>query len=284
MKITDIAVTARSLSKRFKDIQAVDGVDIQISSGEIYGIIGPDGAGKTTLLRILTGILTPDEGESFICGHSSQKEHEEIKNHLAYMSQKFGLYPDLTVYENIRLYADLYGVSKSERDDRIDTLLDFSYMRPFKDRRAGKLSGGMKQKLQLICALIHKPKILLLDEPTNGVDPVSRRDFWRILYDLVTDGVTIVVSTAYLDEAERCSRIGLMNGGRIVAEGSPQDVIKSSGISIASIKTDNNKENLKTIQNILPDQNVHLMGDRIRFTTANKSDENSKLTDVFSEY
>ncbi|PLX67321.1 MAG: ABC transporter ATP-binding protein [Denitrovibrio sp.] len=281
MENNNLAVDARSLSKSFKSLKAVDKITLQVKTGEIYGVIGPDGAGKTTLLRMLTGILTPDSGESLICGYSSQINNREVKNHLAYMSQKFGLYSDLTVYENIRLYADLYGVAKATRDEQIDKLLDFSYMRPFKNRRAGKLSGGMKQKLQLICALIHKPQVLLLDEPTNGVDPVSRRDFWRILYDLVSEGVTIVVSTAYLDEAERCSRIGLMNNGIIVAEGSPQEVIEKSDMTIGSIKTDNNKHNLKTVQQLLPDNNVHLLGDRIRFTSDDIKSISIKLNKSF---
>ena len=282
MQTNNIAVSARSLSKSFQDIHAVDDVSLQVSTGEIYGLIGPDGAGKTTLLRMLTGILTPNSGESHICGNSSQTEHEEIKNHLAYMSQKFGLYQDLTVYENVRLYADLYGVAKNEMEEQINNLLDFSYMRPFRNRRAGKLSGGMKQKLQLICALIHKPKVLLLDEPTNGVDPVSRRDFWRILYELVSDGVTILVSTAYLDEAERCTRIGLMNIGRIIAEGTPQDVIKNCGITIGSVKTKNNKQNLEIIKKILPNNNIHLHGERIRFNTDDFKSTSKLLKAEFS--
>jgi ABC-2 type transport system ATP-binding protein len=225
----DYAVTAKSLTKNFNGRKAVDSLTINVRKGTIYGLIGPDGAGKTSALRMIAGLLTPDSGESFVCGLSSQKSSSLVKDRLAYMSQKFGLYEDLTVYENIRLYADLYGVPKAEMKSSIDSLLRFSYMHPFAKRRAGKLSGGMKQKLQLICALIHKPEVLLLDEPTNGVDPVSRRDFWRILYKLASDGVTIIVTTAYLDEAERCGVIGLMHEGRIIAEGEPHTVIAESG-------------------------------------------------------
>lgn len=270
---------AQSLVKNFASAEAVRGVSLKVKTGEIYGLIGPDGAGKTTLLRMLTGILTPDSGESSLCGYSSQNEHEQLKDNVAYMSQKFGLYQDLTVYENIRLYADLYGVKSSERKNRIDELLDFSYMRPFRDRRAGKLSGGMKQKLQLICALIHKPKILLLDEPTNGVDPVSRRDFWRILYKLAADRVTILVSTAYLDEAERCTRIGLMNMGKIIAEGSPHEVIENSGLSVAAVKLKDNKNGAGELKKLFPDKSVHMFGEKIRINTENYTETEKDLKD-----
>lgn len=276
-------ISARSLRKSFGPLEAVKGVSLEVAKGEIYGLIGPDGAGKTTLLRMLTGILTPDDGEAFICGYSSVKEHDQVKDRLAYMSQKFGLYEDLTVYENIRLYADLYGVELKNRDEHIYSLLDFSYMRPFKDRRAGKLSGGMKQKLQLICALVHRPDALLLDEPTNGVDPVSRRDFWRILYKLAADGVTILVSTAYLDEAERCSRIGLMNQGNIIAEGTPPEVIEKSGLHITSVKTSDNKANLKKIKSLFPNNLVHLFGEKIRINTPDADAVAGKLLEVLNE-
>jgi len=267
-------ITANKLTKEFGSLRAVNNVDISVSKGEIYGLIGPDGAGKTTLLRMLSGLLSPNSGDAYINGHICTTSDSKVKDDIAYMSQKFGLYQDLTVYENIRLYAELYGVEKSDLADRINQLLDFSYMRPFVDRRAGQLSGGMKQKLQLICALIHTPKVLLLDEPTNGVDPVSRRDFWRILYDLSADGVTILVSTAYLDEAERCSRIALMDKGEITAEGTPQEVINDSGIEIVTIKSDNNKSLISKVRRIFPDENVHLFGEQIRIAT--KSPENVK--------
>ena len=265
MSSSNFAVTAQNLSKSFGKLQAVKSASISVRKGEIYGLIGPDGAGKTTMMRMLAGILPPDSGDASICGVSSVTDHLKIKDNLAYMSQKFGLYQDLTVYENIRLYADLYGVEKADMVSQIDSLLDFSYMKPFKNRRAGKLSGGMKQKLQLICALIHKPAVLLLDEPTNGVDPVSRRDFWRILYELATDGVTIVVSTAYLDEAERCSRISLMNEGTIITTGTPVEVIKTSGITIASVNS--SEVNAGLIRKLFPESSVHLFGEKIRINT-----------------
>ena len=170
-------------------------------------------------MRLLTGIMKPTSGEAWVAGHSVVSEPERAREQLGYMSQQFGLYEDLTVLENIFFYADLFEVPGKERPSRIKRLLSFSNLSPFQDRLAGKLSGGMKQKLGLACALIHTPEVLFLDEPTNGVDPVSRRDFWKILYDLLKDGITIFVSTAYLDEAERCMRVALMHQGRILACG-----------------------------------------------------------------
>ena len=176
------AIEAAGLLKRFGELTAVDGLSLSVRPGEIYGLVGPDGAGKSTTLRMLAAIMEPTSGTASVAGFDVVSGRERVKDQIAYMSQRFGLYPDLTVLENINVYADLYGVPAPGRTERIDELLDFSAMRPFKGRRAGNLSGGMKQKLQLVCALIHTPKVLLLDEPTNGVDPVSRRDFWRILY------------------------------------------------------------------------------------------------------
>lgn len=273
------AITAQDITKSFGKLKAVDKVTLSIREGEIFGLIGPDGAGKTTLMRMLAGMLTPDSGDASICGRYSLKQHQQIKDDMAYMSQKFGLYQDLTVYENIRLYADLYDVSKKNMKEQINDLLDFSYMRPFRNRRAGKLSGGMKQKLQLICALVHKPKVLLLDEPTNGVDPVSRRDFWRILYNLSAEGVTILVSTAYLDEAERCSRIALMNNGRIITTGTPSSVIDESGIKIASVKTQDNQQNISKIRNLFPDSSIHIFGEKIRINTSDYQAASLKLNE-----
>jgi drug efflux transport system ATP-binding protein len=218
------AVATRSLTRRFGNLAAVDGLTVSVGEGEIFGLVGPDGAGKTTTMRMLTGILDPTEGEAFVAGLALPREAEAVKEKTGYMSQRFGLYPDLTVMENISFYADLYGVPRPDRADRIDRLLSFSNLGPFKRRRAGNLSGGMKQKLGLACALIHTPTVLFLDEPTNGVDPVSRRDFWRILYRLSQEKVTIFLSTAYLDEAERCNRVGLMDRGRLLACDTPEGI------------------------------------------------------------
>ena len=222
----DRTIKASGLIKSFGDNVAVDHLDLEVASGELFGLVGPDGAGKTTIMRLFSGLLLPTGGEVWVAGHSVLHDPETIKEKIGYMPQRFGLYEDLTVMENVLFYADLYRVPKKERPSRIGRLLAFSNLAPFRDRLAGNLSGGMKQKLGLACALIHTPKVLLLDEPTGGVDPVSRRDLWRILYDLLREGVTIFVSTAYLDEAERCSKIGLIDKGKLLMTGEPRDVTR----------------------------------------------------------
>jgi ABC-2 type transport system ATP-binding protein len=211
-----VAIKAEGLAKSFPGVRAVDGLSFDVHAGEIFGLVGPDGAGKTTTLRMLAGIMPPDAGHATVAGCDIVRDPERAKLDLSYMPQRFGLYEDLTVDENIRFYADLFGVPKAERKVRSAQLLEAAGMAEFRSRLAGKLSGGMKQKLCLVCALIHRPKVILLDEPTTGVDPVSRRDFWRILYELVSEGVAILTSTAYLDEAERCHRVALMHQGKLL--------------------------------------------------------------------
>jgi ABC-2 type transport system ATP-binding protein len=220
----DRAIKASGLTKVFGDNVAVDHLDLEVASGELFGLVGPDGAGKTTIMRLFSGLLLPTGGDARVAGHSILHDPEAIKEKIGYMPQRFALYEDLTVMENVLFYADLYRVPKKERPPRISRLLAFSNLAPFRDRLAGNLSGGMKQKLGLACALIHTPRVLLLDEPTGGVDPVSRRDLWRILYDLLREGVTVFVSTAYLDEAERCSKIGLIDKGKLLTTGDPREV------------------------------------------------------------
>jgi ABC-2 type transport system ATP-binding protein len=222
-------IKTTNLTRKFGGLTAVNNLNIDIPEGEIFGLVGPDGAGKTTTMRLLTGILDPTAGEGWVYGKHIVKESESLKDNIAYMSQRFGLYEDLTVMENIKFYADIYCVPESERAAKIDKLLGFSNLTPFKDRLAGRLSGGMKQKLGLACSLIHTPKVLFLDEPTNGVDPVSRRDFWRILYDLLKEKVTIFYSTSYLDEAERCRRVGLMHTGRLLRCDTPEAIKQEVG-------------------------------------------------------
>ena len=215
------AVEARGLSRRFGPLTAVSDLSFEIADGELFGLVGPDGAGKTTTLRILAGVLPPSEGDARVAGHSVAEDPDAIRPHIAYMAQRFGLYEDLTVRENLDFYADLYRVPKSERPARRERLYEFSSLGEFEDRLAGNLSGGMKQKLSLSCALIHHPEILLLDEPTFGVDPISRRDLWLILHEMVDEGVTVVVSTAYLDEAERCDRVAFLHQGGVIALDTP---------------------------------------------------------------
>ncbi len=209
------------LTRRFGEVTAVDGLSFTVENGELFGLVGPDGSGKTTTLRMLAGVLRPSDGDATVAGVSMAREPERAKPRIAYMSQRFGLYGDLTVSENLHFYADLYRVPRAERSERLERLFGFSGLGPFRDRLAGKLSGGMKQKLGLSCALVHRPAVLLLDEPTFGVDPVSRRELWLIVHEMVAGGTTAVVSTAYLDEAERFDRLALLHEGRLLALDTP---------------------------------------------------------------
>ena len=227
--MNDVAVSLRSLTRRFGELTAVAALSLEVKQGELFGVVGPDGAGKTTLLRMLAGVLPPSEGSAIVLGHDVGEDPERVKHDIAYMAQRFGLYEDLTVRENIVFYADLYRVPKAERAKRLQRLYAFSRLGEFETRLAGKLSGGMKQKLSLCCALIHHPRILLLDEPTFGVDPISRRDLWLILHEMVAEGVTIIVTTSYLDEAERCDRVAMLHEGQLLALDTPLELQRSLG-------------------------------------------------------
>ncbi len=219
-----LIIQTENLSKAFGKITAVDGLDLTVERGEIYGLVGPDGAGKTTTMRLLAGIMDPSGGSATVAGFDLRREPERIKEHIGYMAQQFALYGDLTVLENINFFADVYGVRGQARRERIERLLNFARLTEFTKRRAGRLSGGMKKKLGLACALIHNPDILYLDEPTTGVDPVSRREFWDILAGLHAEQTTVLVNTPYMDEAERCSRVGLMYRGRLIERGTPNQI------------------------------------------------------------
>lgn len=235
---TDPAVFAEGLSKAFRGRPAVSGLDLDIPSGEVFGLVGPDGAGKTTTFRLLCGILLADAGKVRVGGEDVVANPEAAKRHIGYLSQTFAQYADLTVWENLEFVAAMYSVADGEWQARAEELLQASRMTPFKNRLAGNLSGGMKQKLALSCTLLHTPRVVFLDEPTTGVDPVSRRDFWGILYDLPRKGVTIVVSTPYMDEAERCRRVAFMSHGRIIASGTPQELKQRAGGDILVFDTD----------------------------------------------
>jgi len=230
--MTPAALELDGVTKRFGETEAVRGVSYAVNPGEMFGLIGPDGAGKTTTIRLLCGLLRPDGGQIRVLGKDPVKNHRAITTQVGYFSQKFSLYGDLTIDENIAFFAEIHGVSRYR--DRRNRLLEMMQLTPFRSRLADRLSGGMKQKLALACTLVHEPEIILLDEPTTGVDPVSRREFWRLLSEFLSQGITILMATPYLDEAERCSRVALMSRGRILAldeptalrAGFPDDIIE----------------------------------------------------------
>jgi ABC-2 type transport system ATP-binding protein len=258
-----LSIQTNNLTKKFGSLTAVSHLNLEVKTGEIFGLVGPDASGKTTTLRMLCGILPPDEGEARVAGRNIRKEAEALKEKVGYLPQRFGLYGDLTVLENIDFYADLYQVSKNERKGRIERLLRFANLEPFGKRRAQDLSGGMKQKLGLICALIHTPQILFLDEPTTGVDPLSRRDFWMILYDLLREGVTILFSTSYLDEAERCSRIGLIYQGELLVADTPAAVKAQIAGTVLELRMENHQKGIKLLEGAESLRNLVLSGDKI---------------------
>jgi len=274
------AIKTTNLTKSFGGNIAVDNLNLEIKRGELFGLVGPDGAGKTTTMRLLTAIMDPTGGEAWIAGHSIINEGETIKEKIGYMSQRFGLYEDLTVMENILFYADIYEVPRKERHQKIERLLGFSNLTPFKDRLAGRLSGGMKQKLGLACALIHTPDVLFLDEPTNGVDPVSRRDFWKILYDLLREGVTIFVSTAYLDEAERCTSIGLIHKGKILITDTPEKIKKSIGIPTIEMWTEDSRNTAEIIRRSGDIKGVSIYGDKLHIAITKRESIGSIITQL----
>ena len=258
-----LSIQTTNLTKSFESLTAVKDLNLEVKTGEIFGLVGPDASGKTTTLRMLCGILPPDGGEAVVAGCDIRKETEALKEKVGYLPQRFGLYGDLTVLENINFYADLYQVPKKSRVERIERLLQFANLKPFGKRKAQDLSGGMKQKLGLICALIHTPQILFLDEPTTGVDPLSRRDFWVILYDLLKGGVTILFSTSYLDEAERCSRIGMIYQGELLIADTPAAVKTQMKGTILELRTENNQRSIRMLEGVESLRGLVLSGDKI---------------------
>jgi ABC-2 type transport system ATP-binding protein len=257
------AISLRDLRRRFGDVLAVDGLSFDVGRGELFGLVGPDGAGKTTTLRMLAGVLPPTGGDAFVRGVSVARDPEGVKHHIAYMSQRFGLYTDLTVRENIDFYADLYRVPAAERPARLERLYRFSNLGQFEHRLAGQLSGGMKQKLGLCCALIHQPEILLLDEPTFGVDPISRRDLWLIVHEMVAQGVTVLVTTAYMDEAERCDHVALLDHGRIIALDTPEALQRSLAGRMVAVEASDPRRALQVLERTPAAHHAALFGDTI---------------------
>lgn len=257
-------ITGRNLSKAFGKVQAVRELSLQVSAGEIYGLIGPDGAGKTTTMRLLCGALRPDAGEVMIGGYSMAKEPDRAREHIGYLSQRFSLYEELTVLENIRFFAEVRNLDAGEWKSRAMEILEFVGLADFVDRRAGQLSGGMKQKLGLATALIHRPKVLLLDEPTGGVDPVTRQDFWRLIIRLVAEeGVSVLVTTPYMDEAVRCTRVGFMLEGKMVIEGTPDALREPLKGRILELWGEPRQLMRRLAQDDPDVEDVHLFGDRL---------------------
>ncbi|MDO8753367.1 MAG: ABC transporter ATP-binding protein [Anaerolineales bacterium] len=237
----NIAIESLQLVKRYpgqkkEDGPAIDAIDLTVETGQLYGLVGPDGAGKTTLLRILSTVMEPTSGSAQLAGFDVMKQSEDVRALLGYMPQAFSLYPDLTVMENLKFFADINGVSAQKQKTRIAELLEFARLTEFTARRSENLSGGMRKKLALACALIHEPKILLLDEPTTGVDPVSRRELWRLLSKVIQQGVTVLVSTPYMDEAERCNTVSIINQGRILISGAPAELEAQLPFRIVEVK------------------------------------------------
>jgi ABC-2 type transport system ATP-binding protein len=259
-------VAALGLTRRFRQVTAVQDLSFEVARGELFGIVGPDGAGKTTTLRMLAGVLRPTSGDALVNGVSVSRDPEGVKRGIAYMSQRFGLYADLTVRENLDFYADLFAVPRAARAERLERLYRFSDLGPFEGRLAGQLSGGMKQKLALSCALIHEPDVLLLDEPTFGVDPVSRRELWLILHERVAAGVTAVVSTSYLDEAERCDRVALLDEGRIAALAAPQELQARLRGAVFAVSADDPRAAAAALRSIPGVRRSTLFGDVVHAT------------------
>ncbi|GBD88312.1 putative ABC transporter ATP-binding protein YbhF [bacterium BMS3Abin03] len=272
-----IVIKIENLHKSYGDIKAVNGISMQVNNGEMFGLVGPDGAGKTTTMRMLCGLLSPDEGTASLFGKDIAKNRKETQNKIGYLSQRFSLYGDLSVDENIEFFADIHNVTNFET--RRDELLRFTRLTPFRERLADKLSGGMKQKLALACSLIHKPEILFLDEPTTGVDPVSRRDFWKILSDLQKEGVTIIMTTPYLDEAERCNRIALINKGKIISLDTPQNIKASINKEVVEIICDDIKNAYNTLKDN-PEFDMQIYGNRINVGVENYSNDFPQIESI----
>jgi ABC-2 type transport system ATP-binding protein len=261
------AIALHNLSRSFGDIKAVDDVSLTIQEGEMFGLVGPDGSGKTTAIRMLCGILAPTGGTAIVLGKDVMKQPDLVKKEIGYLSQRFSLYGDLSIDENVEFFAEINKVYdyKPQREQ----LLEFTRLKPFRDRLAEKLSGGMKQKLGLACTLIHTPKIIFLDEPTTGVDPVSRRDFWKILQSLLKQGITIVMSTPYLDEAERCTRVGLMNKGRLMRVDTPENLKASMREQVVEIVCDRVRDAQKLLSQAGIVREIQTFGDRLNVLVEN---------------
>ena len=261
----------QGLTKRFGTVAAVENLNLEVGQGEAFALVGPDSAGKSTTMRLLVGIMDPDEGRAEVLGFDTVKESERLKEHIGYMPQRFGLYDDLTVLENLVFYAEIFQVPKAELQARIPELLGFSNLTPFQSRLAANLSGGMRQKLGLACALIHRPRVLFLDEPTFGVDPLSRREFWQILYQLLGTGMTIFLTTAYMDEAERAGRVGLMHKGRLLVADTLNNLKAGFQGELLEVRGDDLRAAKKVLAGNPLARHVLAMGDRLMITVEDRA-------------
>ncbi|HEY9222189.1 MAG TPA: ABC transporter ATP-binding protein [Lutibacter sp.] len=259
-----MSISVKNISKSFKKVTAVNDVSFEVKEGELFGLIGPDGAGKTTIFRMLATLLIPENGTANVAGFDVVADYKEIRNNVGYMPGKFSLYQDLTVEENLDFFATIFGTTIEENYESIKDI--YVQIEPFKKRRAGALSGGMKQKLALSCALIHKPKVLFLDEPTTGVDPVSRKEFWEMLKRLQQKGITILVSTPYMDEAELCDRIALIQHGKILQIDTPQEIIKHYPKKIYDVRADNMYRLIESLKSFEHHYSVYPFGEFVHYT------------------
>lgn len=271
-------VNLHEIEKSFGSVNALRGISFEVSAGELFGLIGPDGAGKTTLFRIMTSLLTPDKGSATILGFDVVRDYAEIRTRVGYMPGRFSLYQDLTVQENLEFFATIFGTTIEENYDLIRDI--YSQIEPFKNRRAGKLSGGMKQKLALSCALIHAPAILFLDEPTTGVDPVSRKEFWEMLHRLKEKQITILVSTPYMDEASRCDRIALIQNGKIMGVDSPEKIKQLFSRPLLTISAANKAKLIRDLHEYPFAEAVFPFGETIHYTDKRKDITPDVLSDI----
>ena len=276
-----MSISVQHISKSFKDVTAINNISFNVKEGELFGLIGPDGAGKTTIFRILTTLLFADKGTATVAGYDVVKDYKDIRNHVGYMPGKFSLYQDLTVEENLEFFATIFGTTIEKNYDLIKDI--YIQIEPFKTRRAGKLSGGMKQKLALCCALIHKPKVLFLDEPTTGVDPVSRKEFWEMLKRLQQKGITILVSTPYMDEAALCDRIALIQNGKILEIDSPQEIVKHYPKKIYDVKADNMYKLIKLLKAYEHSYSIYPFGEFVHYTDKRDAFNSKELYQFLEE-
>jgi ABC-2 type transport system ATP-binding protein len=284
MKSNEPIISTRGLTRDFKETRAVDSLDLSIQPGELFGLVGPDGAGKTTTLRLLAGLLDISDGEAYISGFNLADQAEEVKSRIGYMAQQFSLYAELTVVENLTFFADICDVDAVQLSKRMDRLLTFAGLMDFKSRRADQLSGGMQKKLALACSMIHQPEILLLDEPTTGVDPISRREFWNILTELYLGGTTIVVSTPYMDEADRCSRVGLMYEGKMIMCDTPIQIRKALDGELVIIRPEHWRKAQELIRALPGIREVQTYGEALHMIVDRASIRLPEVMEVLSRH